>query len=260
MFTDRPSHACIGSVLRWCDIAHCFLYDSMPDPAVRREYIDLFNERAFNRTNVVEMLTSGDEWERAVSWQAKAMVNSSVTRVGRTSWGVEVEIVTSLGVPLARVSQVLVATDKESKPTPVPHVDDLKALVHETPSIEPPSVCARPPDPFVHSVEVPKTSCDTLGHVNNASYADLVENAKHACARRARINDTASPAVELLTVVARRFSIDYIGQLYVGDALDVAIWWDEFAGAFGFEFSVSGNVVARGAVEPRRGAPGPSAL
>eukprot|EP00404_Azadinium_spinosum_P038258 CAMPEP_0180646724 /NCGR_PEP_ID=MMETSP1037_2-20121125/49842_1 /TAXON_ID=632150 /ORGANISM="Azadinium spinosum, Strain 3D9" /LENGTH=259 /DNA_ID=CAMNT_0022671001 /DNA_START=41 /DNA_END=816 /DNA_ORIENTATION=- len=249
LFIDVPGHAGLGAVLRWCDASQVELYHAMPNEVHGKEFAELWATCAVMRTNVVEMLVQDKTWEKALAGDAtnrvKVRVAQSVMRVGRTSWGVFSEITTTGGVQLARVNTVMVALDAESvsKPIPLPHPEGLKALIRECPPIqEPPTVCARPQGVFVWRAQVRHSDCDGFGHMNNAVYGDLMEDA-----RRAAVAAGAFQGLPAAAGSAHLTSIEYLKEVKPLEEISLAVWWDGTVQAFGLELELPlEGVVARG--------------
>merc|ERR1712151_1448894 len=82
------------------------------------------------------------------------------------------------------------------------------------------------------------TDCDLLGHMNNAVYGDLMENA-----RRAAVIAGAFKGEKAAEGDVRLASIEYLGQPKAGEELDIAVWWDADAQLLGFEFLLEGKEV-----------------
>eukprot|EP00747_Dinoflagellata_sp_TGD_P184195 gnl/TRDRNA2_/TRDRNA2_39623_c0_seq1.p1 gnl/TRDRNA2_/TRDRNA2_39623_c0~~gnl/TRDRNA2_/TRDRNA2_39623_c0_seq1.p1 ORF type:complete len:288 (-),score=39.57 gnl/TRDRNA2_/TRDRNA2_39623_c0_seq1:72-935(-) len=263
LFTDRPSQSILGTVLRWCDVSQRTIYGSITDAAARQALLDLYDKAAVNRSIVVEMLVSAEEWERILNSDAGAKVSvlPSITRVGRTSWVVSITINCSRGTPLARAQTVMVSVDAEttSKPTPLPYPEVMKSLVHQ-PSEDPsgPSkVSERPSNVLRWQTEVRSTDCDPLRHMNNAVYGSLMEDARRALSTREQAYGAGITEHSAFFAGTRAASIEYLGQPKAGDALDIVMWWDSEAKTVGFEFvklakasetSQGDEVVAKAAV------------
>merc|ERR1712176_1096634 len=92
--------------------------------------------------------------------------------------------------------------------------------------LEAPRLSAKPASAFVWRTEVRISDCDLLQHINNAEYGSLMEAARWAAAEAGifRKNKAALGS-------AQRVCIDYVGQ-----PVDIAVWWDGDANAIGFEF------------------------
>lgn len=242
LFLDQTFHAQLGAVSRWADSVPTqkALFSCLHNEQASEDMLRLWLTNAVNRKNVVEIMSSSKDWVKVVA-QGSVKVVPRIMRVGRTSWASNYDIVTGLGVPLARVQTVMVAVDEEtlSKPMLVPHAELLKANVRDAPSLEVPSVKPRGEEPqLTWRVEVRQSDCDSLGHMNNTVYATLIEDARHVALQSKRFPHFSDAGTRLA-------SIEYIGQPHAGDMLDIAIWWDADAGAWGFEFLVKEEVVAK---------------
>ena len=40
LFTDKPMHASLGTILRWCDVSQAACYSAIGDTKVRRELLE----------------------------------------------------------------------------------------------------------------------------------------------------------------------------------------------------------------------------
>eukprot|EP00811_Abedinium_folium_P009194 NODE_18499_length_889_cov_5.393701.p1 GENE.NODE_18499_length_889_cov_5.393701~~NODE_18499_length_889_cov_5.393701.p1 ORF type:complete len:195 (+),score=40.83 NODE_18499_length_889_cov_5.393701:142-726(+) len=168
-----------------------------------------------------------------------------ICRVGRTSWGTQCEICHApTGTHLATVSTTVVAVDPADilKPVPVPCAHTLRALISEEAAVgvpELPAIGPRPDAVFVWRTEVRSSDCDSHGHMNNALYCCLMEDA-----RLAAVRSGALPAA--FSGSARLASVEYLGQPNPGNTIDIAVWLDEVSALLCFEFAACGNVVSRG--------------
>lgn len=239
---DNPAHASLATILKWCDSAQGALFDPIPDPSMRKEMQEWCMKGAVTRANVVELLVTAAEWEMLIDVVARSRVCPVITRVGRTSWVVRFSVETLRGQVLAQVQTVMVAVDANdfTRSVPVPFTEALQSLVHEQPGLEAPVACSRPHEAFAWRTEVRQSDCDAMQHINNAVYASLAEDARHAAVQAGALTDLRAVSGSL-----RKASIDYLGQPQAGDALVVAVWWDAGRGTIGLEFSSCGDVVAR---------------
>lgn len=247
VFLDGPSHASLGAISRWVDSipTQTALFSSLCHSQALEDLLYLFSKNAVNRKNVVEILISGEDWEKVVG-RSRVRVFPYIMRVGRTSWSSHYDIFTSLGVPLGRVQTVMVAVDAATltKPVPVPHAELLRSMVQDVPSLDAPAVKPRGEAPSITwRVEVRKTDCDSLGHLNNTVYASLMEDARHVAVRSKKFPKLA----EIGTCMA---SIDYLSQPHAGDMLDIIVWWDDDVSALGLEFAIKEEVVAKCVLAP----------
>lgn len=245
VFTDTPWYACIGTILRWVDVAQSEIYRSLPDSSVAEEVFQMYERASVMRAHVLELSVDSSTWERLIGVSGMARVRPSLARIGRTSWIVTTVVETPDGQQIARVQTTMVAVDfaDTSKPVPVPHAEVLKEVVIPAPTLIAPEVAERPPSAFVWRTEVRQSDCDTLQHINNAVYGNLAEDARRAGAAAGALPAQDRGAGSRL---ARTVSVDYLGQPKAGDWLEVAVWWDLQHHAVCCEFSSdNGVVVAR---------------
>lgn len=253
IFPDMSSHQALGTILRWCDISQVAVFSAIPNATIHEDLKKFWAQGAVQRRNMVEMLVTGEEWRRLIDVNASGKVTPSVTRVGRTSWVVNSSVETAEGVALARVSTVMVAVDAtdSSKPVPVPHAEALKGIVAEAPTVDVAPVCPRPSGAFTWRTQVRQSDCDSFEHINNAVYANLLEDARYTAHKTGAFVESSASSGS-----PRMLSIDYLGQPRALEFLDIAAWWDDEAKAIGFEFTTdSGNVVAKAALVPWSTAP-----
>ncbi|KAJ9447417.1 hypothetical protein DIPPA_04280 [Diplonema papillatum] len=178
----------LGAIFRWCDTAGDLLFcdierafneeeDAAANRAVVAEWRRMWNDSVM-RVNSAEMYTD--------AFGSHVEIRAYLTKVGRTSWGIQYQIFDKPGAAgaaeprlIARMAQVIVAVDAEthSQPTPIPHADRMKKFVTALPSVRRapvlPEATARAPPLGSCSFTVRVTDCDSLGHVNNAIYPVL---------------------------------------------------------------------------------------
>lgn len=147
-------------------------------------------------------------------------VGTSLSAVGRTSYTTCTTVEEADGGRLLAVLEtVMVNTDSEthSRSQPLPHSRELQSLIVEPPAKPPRVDFVRPPagSPVWSSV-VRATDCDSLGHVNNALYPLLCEEARAALAASGALASTAAGAAATGCCVA------YVGQARAFEPLSIA--------------------------------------
>lgn len=158
------------------------------------------------------------ELHAQVSFDVELELSMWVSRVGRTSIELSHDVVrTEDGALIARSTATVVTLDDERRPAPVK--DGARDFVVDRP-------CAKaerlefepPPDAWRKAVEIRPSDQDLQQHVNQARYADLVEDARLLCARSGGYGPgdwEASP---------RRFVIAYESEARVGDGVQAVTW------------------------------------
>ncbi|CAE8739302.1 unnamed protein product [Polarella glacialis] len=272
-YMDFSAHNSLAAVLRWSDTGQMALLMGVSDKSVRYGLKESWERASVMRLNKVEMLVSGPAWEKVFTeGTALAAANSShgeayagmrvhvvptLACVGRTSWTVLSDVRTKDGVGLAKVETVMVLLDAGTLSTPVPllHSSVLQSLVVEGFSPNVPAVCDQPAGAFVWQTQVRPSDCDLLGHMNNVCYAMLMEDACGAAAACGALPVAGTGCG------VRLAAVEYLGQAKALERLDVALWWDQLAGAFGLRVSAvphggkerkdgEGRVVATGVIAP----------
>ena len=230
------------SVLRWCDSAQGSFWAAQPD--IPRQMLELWSGSSVMVSNTVELIAGCEALPPpSTGTGALAMLTPWLTRVGRTSWGLAFSIVVD-GRPLANVATVMVSVSPEdlTRSAPLPAAllplmevvrargvaaaaarglrgppSDLEDLARALPKPEEPE----PADAYVWRSPVRVTDCDSFGHINNAKYALLAEEARavatHACA----YPPTAAPPPPR---GCRGFYCTYTGQPQPFDELVVSTW------------------------------------
>jgi acyl-CoA thioester hydrolase len=168
-----------------------------------------------------------------------------IARVGRTSLDFGQEALRA-GTTVARSSMVAVYLSPGGNPQAVP--ESVRALVMERPlpQVDLLSV-RRPPDAFALPLSVRPSDLDLLQHVNQAQYADYLDDARFLAAEAGVYGPRKSARYPI-----RRLAIDYRREARVGDALSVATWPIPLHPlAYGFELTRSGEEepIARARVE-----------
>ena len=80
---------------------------------------------------------------------------------------------------------------------------------------------------FTYRLEVQESHLDTLKHVNNIVYLEWVQQAAER-----HWNQLASAEIQAENVwMALRHEIDYFGQAFLHDSLQIATWIDSSSGA-----------------------------
>jgi len=249
MYVDMTRHNALGAVMRWCDTFGATYMDDLDISADQIK--DLKKSMAFqyvNRMTRIQMLVRGQGWEEALLDSSGLSVSQCISKMGRTSCSVYSCGSTSTGSELFLFSTVMVHVDAEdpTKTLPIRYPEAHRAAVREVQAPEAPSATPRPASAFVWSARVRHTDCDLIGHLNNAVYGNLMEDA-----RRAAVAAGAFRGVKAASGDVRLASVEYLGQPKAGQDLGVAVWWDEGAELLGFEFVLEGReVVARCAVVP----------
>lgn len=222
---------------RWCA--------GIADETHRKETIEgLIN--AVMRRNI---LTIHEPWDKWVDYGEGGVFGSQappppfhltteLVGVGSTSFQVRFEIA-SAGRPVAAVDSTLVCiggVEALTQKRQVPYGDELRASLR--PGLQPPPQTTllreAPADALVWSQPVRSTDCDGFGHINQAVYATLVEEARAAAGKTAPV---------------RILAIEYLGQPVPLDVLSIKVW--EAEGCEHFQFDVEGKgLVALARVEP----------
>jgi YbgC/YbaW family acyl-CoA thioester hydrolase len=168
-----------------------------------------------------------------------------VARVGRTSLDLGHEA-RRAGTTVARCSLVTVHLDPSGNPQPV--TDDLRGLVLERPRPQVDLLSVRrPPDVFTLPWSVRPSDLDLLQHVNQARYADYLDDARLLAAEAGAYGPRQSARS-----ATARLAIDYRREARLGDALRIATWPIPLHPlAYGFEIVRSGEEepIARARVE-----------
>eukprot|EP01064_Diplonema_japonicum_P030824 TRINITY_DN5328_c0_g2_i3.p1 TRINITY_DN5328_c0_g2~~TRINITY_DN5328_c0_g2_i3.p1 ORF type:complete len:282 (+),score=74.55 TRINITY_DN5328_c0_g2_i3:77-847(+) len=162
----------LGAVFRWCDTAGLAAYNEVEakeeDKALVKEWVEMWDGNGVMRNNSCEIYTN--------NMGKEVWVETCLSKVGRTSWGVSFEIFNvSMEKTLARMDTTIVHVDAKthSRSVPIPQVEKLRKYVNSTgpktnphPPRDPSTAVSR--KAFTTKVRV--TDCDSLGHINNAVY------------------------------------------------------------------------------------------
>ena len=251
------------SVLRFCDTLQGRYWHSVPKQLPQlgqraqeaaRALHDLWYHGSVMVSNTVEIVAGCG----AVTSGETVSVTPWLTRVGRTSWGISFSLSASGGV-VARVATVMVNTDpddlEKASPIPLHLVELMRTLIKDNKLLAaqdglrgPPEMAALndKPEPgagglYAWRSTVRKTDCDSLGHVNNAKYALLAEEARALACRdggyklspldcsggdddAATAAATAERQAALISAPARLFYCHYSGQPHPYDELRIETW------------------------------------
>ena len=196
-----------------------------------------------------------------------------LAHVGRSSWSVAFELRDAkAGALLARVRTTMVSVDAatHSVAQPLPRPEALRRLVDTSSDTGADQgsgggsedATAVATATFTWEERSRLTDCDALGHVNNAVYATLLEEAR-AVAGRAGAYDgaaaqlllppgtaagaAAAAARELVAAPAAAMAIDYIGQVRPFEALRWSTWLIGACGAVQATFHFRLHVIEGGA-------------
>ncbi|CAJ1389745.1 unnamed protein product [Effrenium voratum] len=185
-YVDFSAHNAFAAVLRWCDTAGAFILNRVNDDAARRTLLRRWESSAVMRSIHAELLVRGSAWEATFAGNlcsgTTVTVDPILTRLGRTSYTLQSSVrVRETGQLLARVETVMVQLDESlTKSVPVPCAWALEPLLETAARAEPLPSLERPAGCFTWKSQVRPSDCDLLGHMNNASYAVLMEDARLA--------------------------------------------------------------------------------
>jgi acyl-CoA thioesterase FadM/glutathione S-transferase len=232
----------LAAILSYCDTAGFQMWSRFPSLHVAGA-MQQTQEHALMRTNHVRLSTPHTpELCQALAAAPRLVVRARLLSVGRTSYTAGFSLHSQGGTPLASVETVMVATDAatHTRPEPLEHAAALRELVmapaHPTPHAQ-----YVPPDghaPTWSSVVRP-SDCDGIGHMNNALYPLVCEDARGACAARSAY---AGRAALLAAAPIVACSVSYVGQARAHDPLEIA---SHLVGdAFHFEVRAAAKTVA----------------
>jgi len=254
------------SVLRFCETLQGPYWHSVPKQLPQlgqraqetaRALHDVWYHGSVVVSNTVEIVAGCD----AIASGEPVSVTPWLTRVGRTSWVISFSLSANSGV-VARVATVMVNTDPDdlakASPIPLHLVEVMRALIEDNEPRAaqeglrgPPEMAALDdkPDPggagggglYSWRSTIRKTDCDSLGHVNNAKYALLAEEARALACRNGGYNlspldcsggvcdaataaATAERQAALISAPARLFYCHYSGQPRPYDELRIETW------------------------------------
>jgi acyl-CoA thioesterase FadM len=207
---------------------------NLPDKAVAEEMHTIWNSSAVMRATTATVSARAEDLHAT----DQVRISAWLSRLGNTSWDISflVEDEAS-GQPLATVltTMVNVTEDDTSKTMPVPHKEMLTAAV--LPKVElswEPVASSRTAAAFVWDTSVRLTDCDGMGHINNALYASLAEEARGMAAHS---NSYQGEGNKLATELANTIFVDYQGQIGAYERLQIATWYEEIDSTYRFEFS-----------------------
>ncbi|CAK9081577.1 unnamed protein product [Durusdinium trenchii] len=241
-YVDFSAHQCLPAVLRWCDTAGIYPL-SLLDAETRAQLLETWSRYSVMRSIQMEVHVRGHQWERLLANSCTGTmvrVQPMITRLGRTSYTVRNEV-TSSSLPLATVETVMVQLDESlSKSVPLSCSEQLKSILKPQSTatgIRCPVAGKRPSACFSWGCEVRPSDCDLLGHMNNASYITLVEDARRAAG---------------LTFDVQVASIEYLLQAKAFELLQIALWRDQPSAqgqsVIGYEMKGEQGLVARGSL------------
>jgi len=246
-YVDYSSVNSLAAVLRWCDTAGLWFLQQLVDGIVRENLQVSLMQAAVMRVIKVELQVRGAVWESMFSAFAcsggcgsgsSVIVAPSLSRLGTTSYTIQNQVSAATGLLLAKVETVMVQLDPSlSRPVPLPHPQTLRNLLRPAPSLSVLSVGEPPDDSFQWQVQVRPSDCDLLGHMNNASFAVLFEDARRAA--------SSGNCLDL-----SQASIEYVGQAMAFEMLRITVWWDSQVLAFGLRMSSQKGVLARAVLVP----------
>eukprot|EP00435_Cladocopium_sp_Y103_P065596 s993_g27.t1 len=212
-YVDYNSQQSLSAVLRWCDTAGTVPLRDVADAAKRQELLEQWTRYAVMRSlpTLVLRFQHCQEGLFADSISGTAVtIHPSLTRVGRTSYTIQHKVTKSDSQQLlALVETVMVQLDPSlSKAVPLTCSDELRNLRRDVQSLAerlPETFAKRPAteECYLWACEVRPSDCDLLGHMNNANYATLFDDARHA----------AGYGVD-----------DYVLQAQAFEKLTIAVW------------------------------------
>jgi len=176
-----------------------------------------------------------------VSFDVELELSMWVSRIGRTSIELSHDIVRSSdGALVGRSTATIVTLDGDRRPAPVN--DGARAFVVDRARVSAERLDVEPPaDAWQRAVDIRPSDQDLQQHVNQARYADFVEDARLLCARA----DGYGPGE--WESAPRRFVIAYEAESRVGDAFSV-VTWRSTAGSRALDFvlrKASGQISMR---------------
>ena len=166
-----------------------------------------------------------------------------ISRVGRTSLDMSHEILLADdGSTVARSRATLVSLDERRRPTPF-H-DSVRELILDRGAIDiPPPEGSVPETAYGRDLSVRPSDHDNQDHVNQARYADFVEDVRQICSRERGYGDGTWDAP------LRRLSIAFENECRAGDPL-VARTWKTSGASLEFQLDRGpDDIVARARVE-----------
>jgi acyl-CoA thioesterase FadM len=158
------------------------------------------------------------EIRQHVAFDVELELSMWVSRVGRTSIELSHDITrVEDGALVAQSTATIVTLDDERRPAPVK--DGAREFVVDRPRVTAERLESEPPSgAWRRSIDLRPSDQDLQQHVNQARYADFVEDARLFCARDGGYgsgNWDAAP---------RRFVIAYESEARVGDSVEAVSW------------------------------------
>ena len=234
-----------------CDSAQGFLWDRLErDGDLRgRTMKRIWEKGSVIRSNTLHMFRSYETVSKTIR------IEPRLSKIGRTSWEVVFEVRNDEedenreDTSIARLTTTMVATDEEhTKSVALPNPDKLRGLISG--NVKYATMTKDPRTRFVRAStktaklrwqsRVRVTDCDKFGHVNNAIYPLLCEEAR---AWGSQQFDTTR-ASTLALMPANFCSVNYIGQARPLDDLVVLTHFDEESDCFYFDIQADGHLVA----------------
>jgi len=258
VYMDVCMSRCVhAAVRRWCDLSVDLeqFVAGIPEPDQRALVLKALNS-CVSRQNLTRLLKSLPDWPRP-TWAnncqtSRLHVTGEIVAVGTTSFRVKSSI--SAGeVCLAEMESTLVCVDPEtlSQSQAIPCAQQLRSAlrsqerVRETKPL-PASSNYTAGQLYTWRQPVRWTDCDTNGHLNNAMYASLVEEARADAATKAQ---TAQEKY-LWELPVQAMRINYFGQPKPADLLEIESWQIPPTGCCAFNFHVKGHLVASASTDP----------
>jgi acyl-CoA thioesterase FadM len=150
-----------------------------------------------------------------ISYPAELAIETWVSRVGRTSFDFSQRIERHGGRRVALVTCTVVCLDDGGTPTAVPGAIRDLVLEDELPAVEALSAEA-PADAWSHELTVVPSDQDILQHVNQARYADFVDNTRQLAA--------AAGVYPALPAMPCRLWVEYRRENQSGERLRMLTW------------------------------------
>jgi acyl-CoA thioesterase FadM len=153
-----------------------------------------------------------------VSFDVELELSMWVSRVGKTSIELSHDITRPEdGALIARSTATIVTLDDERRPAPVK--DGAREFVVDRPGVATERLDSEPPSgAWRRAVDIRPSDQDLQQHVNQARYADFVEDARLMCARSGGYGSGDWESAP------RRFVIAYESEARVGDGVDIVTW------------------------------------
>jgi len=158
------------------------------------------------------------ELHQHVSFDVELELSMWVSRVGRTSIELSHDITrVEDGALIARSTATIVTLDDERRPAQVK--DGAREFVVDRPCVTAERLESEPPPgAWRRSIDIRPSDQDLQQHVNQARYADFVEDARLFCARSGGYGPGDWESAP------RRFVIAYESEARIGDAVEAVSW------------------------------------